>query len=151
MDITELQPKTLEQLRVVAREWDITAYSRLKKDDLILRLMRAKAENKDRAARRRRSGWDGIGSCAPSDAGAEDICAQSRFAALGCAPAWSSAGCCAQIQKYYSCWVETVNGIDPERPAHYPIFPMSASTGNQQGILSPPAEPDRAGRRGQRG
>ena len=44
MDITELQPKTLEQLRVVARDWDIPAYSRLKKDDLILRLMRANAE-----------------------------------------------------------------------------------------------------------
>src|SRR5438067_638772 len=44
MDITELQPKTLEQLRVVAREWDIPSYSRLKKDDLILRLMRANAE-----------------------------------------------------------------------------------------------------------
>ena len=44
MDIIELQPKTLEQLRIVAREWDIPAYSRLKKDELIVRLLRANAE-----------------------------------------------------------------------------------------------------------
>ena len=44
MDIIELQPKSLEQLRVVAREWEIPAYSKLKKDDLILRLLRANAE-----------------------------------------------------------------------------------------------------------
>ena len=44
MDITDLQPKSLDQLRGVAREWNIPTYSRLKKDDLIIRLLRAVAE-----------------------------------------------------------------------------------------------------------
>jgi len=44
MDIAELQPKNLAELRTVAREWDIPGYLKLKKDDLILRLLRANAE-----------------------------------------------------------------------------------------------------------
>ncbi|MGD1995728.1 MAG: transcription termination factor Rho [Anaerolineae bacterium] len=44
MDITDLEAMTLADLREMAREIDISGYSRLKKDELILRLLRAKAE-----------------------------------------------------------------------------------------------------------
>src|SRR3989304_6335981 len=44
MDISDLQNKTLEELRAVARNWEIPSYSRLKKDDLMVRLLRVNAE-----------------------------------------------------------------------------------------------------------
>ncbi len=46
MDIADLQNKTLSDLRRKAQEADITNYSRLKKWDLILRLLRDNAEKK---------------------------------------------------------------------------------------------------------
>lgn len=44
MDIAELEPKTLDELRQIARESSISGYSRLKKQDLILSLLRDNAE-----------------------------------------------------------------------------------------------------------
>lgn len=44
MDIAQLETLTLEELRNLAREADIAGFSRLKKQDLILRLLRDKAE-----------------------------------------------------------------------------------------------------------
>ncbi len=44
MDFVELEPKTLGELRDIARSMEISGYSRLKKEDLILRLLRAQAE-----------------------------------------------------------------------------------------------------------
>jgi transcription termination factor Rho len=44
MDIADLEAKTLTELRDLARDMDISGFSRLKKEDLILRLLRAKAE-----------------------------------------------------------------------------------------------------------
>ncbi len=44
MDFVELEAKTLTELREIAKSMDISGYRRLKKDDLILRLLRAKAE-----------------------------------------------------------------------------------------------------------
>ncbi len=44
MDIAALEAKTLSELREMAREMEISGFSRLKKEDLILRLLRAKAE-----------------------------------------------------------------------------------------------------------
>jgi transcription termination factor Rho len=46
MDISDLEKKTLSELRRQAQEADIAGYSRLKKWDLILRLLRDKAEKK---------------------------------------------------------------------------------------------------------
>ena len=46
MDIAELEQKNLSDLRRLAQEADIAGYSRLKKQDLILRLLRDKAEKK---------------------------------------------------------------------------------------------------------
>lgn len=44
MDITELESKTLGELRTLAREAEVPRYSRLKKPDLILGLLRTDAE-----------------------------------------------------------------------------------------------------------
>ena len=44
MDFVELEAKTLTELRDIAKTMDVSGYRRLKKDDLILRLLRAKAE-----------------------------------------------------------------------------------------------------------
>ena len=44
LNITELEAMRLSELREMAKECEISGYSRLKKQDLILRLLRAKAE-----------------------------------------------------------------------------------------------------------
>jgi transcription termination factor Rho len=44
MNITSLQDKTVDELRELAREWDVSGYSGLKKDKLIMRLLQAKTE-----------------------------------------------------------------------------------------------------------
>lgn len=44
MDIASLEVKTLADLREMAKEWQINGCSRLKKEDLILRLLQTKAE-----------------------------------------------------------------------------------------------------------
>ena len=44
MTMSELEAMTLDGLRDVARSMDITGYTRLKKYDLIMRLLRANAE-----------------------------------------------------------------------------------------------------------
>ena len=44
MDIADLEAKRLSELRNIARDMEISGYSRLKKEDLILRLLQAKAE-----------------------------------------------------------------------------------------------------------
>jgi len=46
MDITQLEQKTLDQLRQLARELGIARLSRMKKQDLILEIMRADAEKR---------------------------------------------------------------------------------------------------------
>lgn len=45
LDITQLEAMKLDELRAFAKEEGISQYSRLKKSDLILRLLREKAEN----------------------------------------------------------------------------------------------------------
>jgi transcription termination factor Rho len=45
VDIAELESKTLSDLRDVAKDMGISGYSRLKKEDLVLRLLRAQAED----------------------------------------------------------------------------------------------------------
>jgi len=44
IEIADLETRTLVELRELAKEWEVSGYSRLKKEDLILRLLRAKAE-----------------------------------------------------------------------------------------------------------
>jgi transcription termination factor Rho len=44
MNIVELETRNVDELREMAREMDISGYTRLKKHDLIMRLLKAKAE-----------------------------------------------------------------------------------------------------------
>jgi transcription termination factor Rho len=44
IDIATLEARTLAELRELAKEWDISGFSRLKKEDLVLKLLWAKAE-----------------------------------------------------------------------------------------------------------
>ncbi|MEK7275842.1 MAG: Rho termination factor N-terminal domain-containing protein, partial [Chloroflexota bacterium] len=44
IDIVGLERKSLDDLRGMAAGWGVTNYSRLKKDELIIRLLRANAE-----------------------------------------------------------------------------------------------------------
>ncbi|MGZ6392078.1 MAG: transcription termination factor Rho, partial [Ktedonobacterales bacterium] len=44
LNITELETKTLPELRDIARDWDLSGYSALKKHDLIFRLLQAETE-----------------------------------------------------------------------------------------------------------
>jgi len=46
MDITQLETKTLDELRQLAREAGVSRFSRLKKQDLILGLLRSEAERR---------------------------------------------------------------------------------------------------------
>jgi transcription termination factor Rho len=139
MDISDLQPKTLEELRRVARDWDIPAYGKLKKDDLIVRLLRANAEKEGLELR---GGIleiveDGIGFLRAEHflPGPEDIyVSQSQIRRFGLRTGDMVIGqvrAPKDSEKYYGLLrVETVNGLDPEtakkRPAFEsftPIFP----------------------------
>ncbi len=140
MDIAELQEKNLNELRVVARQWDIPAYSKLKKDDLILRLLRANAEKNGLELR---GGVldiveDGIGFLRAEHymPGPEDIyVSQSQIRRFGMRTGDMVIGqvrAPKDSEKYFGLLrVETVNGLDPEvakrRPAFEsltPIFPL---------------------------
>jgi transcription termination factor Rho len=44
MNITELEPKTVIELRDIARDWDLSGYTTLSKEDLIFQLLQTAAE-----------------------------------------------------------------------------------------------------------
>ena len=46
MDIARLEKKKLEELRQMARDMEVSGHNRLKKDKLVLALLRANAEKK---------------------------------------------------------------------------------------------------------
>ena len=131
MDITELEPKTLDQLRVVARDWEIPGYSRLKKDDLIVRLLRANAEKQGLELR---GGVleiveDGIGFLRAEHflPGPDDIyVSQSQIRRFGLRTGDMVIGqvrAPKESEKYYGLLrVETVNGLDPEAAKKRPTF-----------------------------
>ncbi|MBC7265269.1 MAG: transcription termination factor Rho [Chloroflexi bacterium] len=139
MDIAELETKTIDELRNMAREYDISGISRLKKNDLILRLLRANAE---------KQGYifgggvleimpDGIGFLRSDHLlpGPEDVyVSQSQIRRFGMRTGDMVVGQvrpAKEGEKYYSLLrVEAVNGLDPEaakRRPHFeeltPIFP----------------------------
>ena len=139
MNIVELETKTLSDLQDTAKEFDISGYSRLKKSDLIFRLLRANAE---------RQGYifgggvleimqDGIGFLrAPSLLpGPQDVyVSQSQVRRFGLRTGDMVIGQVRppkESEKYFGLLrVEAVNGLDPEASknrAHFddltPIFP----------------------------
>ena len=131
MDIAELEMQTLETLRDMAREADIAGFSRMKKQDLILRLLRDKAE---RQGHELRGGIlevtdDGIGFLRTDHylPGPNDIyVSQTQIRRFGLRTGDMVIG---QVrppkdsEKYYGLLrVEAVNGLDPELVKHRPRF-----------------------------
>ena len=139
MDIAKLEKKTLEELRKLCKELEVSGYRRMKKDDLVLALLRAKAE---KGGHTLRGGVleivdDGIGflrsgQLLPS---ADDVyVSQSQIKRFGMRTGDMVIG---QVrppkdsEKYFGLIrVEAVNGMDPEeakkRPPFHsltPIFP----------------------------
>ncbi|MGC8838272.1 MAG: transcription termination factor Rho, partial [Anaerolineae bacterium] len=139
MNIAELEPLTLTQLRDMAREMGITGYTRLKKHELIMRLLQADAE---------RQGFifgggvleimpDGIGFLRSDHLlpGPEDVyVSQSQIRRFGMRTGDWVVGQVRppkETEKYYGLLrVDAINGVDPEvakRRPHFdsltPIFP----------------------------
>ena len=131
MDMASLEARTLAELRELAKEWEISGYSRLKKEDLILRLLRAKAE---REGLRFGGGVldivddnKGYLRCNHYKPGPEDVyVSQSQIRRFGLRTGDMVIGQVRppkESEKYFSLLrVEAVNGIDPEAAKQRPYF-----------------------------
>ncbi len=131
MNIVDLETKTLTELQELAKELDLSGYTRLKKQDLILRLLRANAE---------RQGYsfgggvleimpEGIGFLRANSLlpGREDVyVSQSQIRRFGMRTGDFVIGQVRppkETEKYFSLLrVEAVNGLDPEAAKHRPRF-----------------------------
>ncbi len=131
MNIVEYETMTLAELRDMARSKDISGYSRLKKQDLILRLLRSQAEERGLLF----GGGvleivqDGIGFLRSDHLlpGPEDVyVSQSQIRRFGLRTGDMVIGQLRQpkdSEKYYSLLrVEAINGLDPEQAKNRPIF-----------------------------
>jgi transcription termination factor Rho len=131
LNITELETKTLDELREIAKEQEISGYSRLKKQDLILRLLREKAEHQGHIF----GGGvleivqEGIGFLRSDHLlpGPDDVyVSQSQIRRFGLRTGDMVIG---QVrppkdsEKYFGLLrVEAVNGLDPESAKRRPVF-----------------------------
>ncbi len=131
MNIVELEAKTLSELQDIARELDITGYSRLKKHDLTMRLLQAQAESQgllfgggilDIVA-------DGIGFLRSGDLlpSPDDIyVSQSQIRRFGLRAGDTVIGQVRppkENEKYFGLLrVEAVNNLDPEMAKRRPWF-----------------------------
>jgi len=131
VNIVELENKTMSELMDLARELDITGYSRLKKHDLMMRLLQAQAESQgflfgggilDIVS-------DGIGFLRSGDLlpSADDIyVSQSQIRRFGLRPGDTVIGQVRppkENEKYFGLLrVEAVNNVDPEKAKRRPWF-----------------------------
>lgn len=131
MDISDLEMKTLNELQDLARDMGVSGYSRMKKTDLILRLLRHKAEEQ---------GYifgggvldiiqDGIGFLRSDHLlpGPDDVyVSQSQIRRFGLRTGDMVIGQVRppkETEKYYGLLrVEAVNGLDPEQAKRRPQF-----------------------------
>jgi len=131
MSISHLEALTLDELRELARTHEVTGYTRLKKYDLIMRLLRANAE---------RQGYifgggileivqDGIGFLRSDHLlpGPEDVyVSQSQIRRFGLRTGDLVIGQVRppkDTEKYHGLLkVEAVNGLDPEEAKRRPVF-----------------------------
>ena len=131
MNIAELETKTLAELQDIARELDITGYSRLKKHDLTMRLLQAHAENQGLLF----GGGildvipEGIGFLRSGDLlpDADDIyVSQSQIRRFGLRAGDTVIGqvrAPKENEKYFGLLrVEAVNNMDPEQAKRRPWF-----------------------------
>jgi transcription termination factor Rho len=131
MDMASLEIRTLAELRELAKGWEISGYSRLKKEDLILRLLRAKAE---REGLRFGGGVldivddsKGYLRCDHYKPGPQDVyVSQSQIRRFGLRTGDMVVGQVRppkESEKYFSLLrVEAVNGMDPEAAKKRPVF-----------------------------
>ncbi len=132
MNIVELEQRTLDELRDIARQMDVSGFSRLKKADLVFRLLQAYAEEQ---------GYifgggvldiidDGIGFLRSEKSmlqGPGDIyVSQSQIRRFGMRTGDLVVGQVRppkETEKYYGLLrVEAVNGLDPEEAKRRPVF-----------------------------
>ena len=131
MNIVELETLTLSDLRDMARNKEVTGYSRLKKQDLVFQLLRSQAEAQ---------GFlfgggvleivqDGIGFLRSDHLlpGPEDVyVSQSqirRFALRTGDMVVGQVRPPKETEKYFSLLrVEAINGLDPEQSKYRPVF-----------------------------
>ena len=131
MTISQLDALNLDELREIARSIDITGYTRLKKYDLVMRLLRANAESQ---------GYifgggileivqDGIGFLRSDHLlpGPEDVyVSQSQIRRFGMRTGDFVVGQVRppkETEKYHGLLkVEAVNGLDPEQAKLRPVF-----------------------------
>jgi transcription termination factor Rho len=131
MTIAQMEELNLDELRDIARAMDISGYTRLKKYDLIMRLLRASAESQ---------GFifgggileivqDGIGFLRSDHLlpGPEDVyVSQSQIRRFGLRTGDFVVGQVRppkETEKYHGLLkVEAVNGLDPEEAKRRPIF-----------------------------
>jgi transcription termination factor Rho len=131
MDISELEKCTLEELRTMSRDANIAGFSRLKKQDLIVRILRDKAEKQGHELR---GGVldivdEGIGFLRSEHylPGTDDIyVSQTQIRRFGLRTGDMVIGQVRppkENEKYYGLLrVEAVNGVDPEVAKQRPIF-----------------------------
>jgi transcription termination factor Rho len=131
MNMAELEAKTLDGLRTIAKELSVSGYSRLKKSDLILQILRHQAESQ---------GYifgggvleiiqDGIGFLRSVDLlpGPDDIyVSQSQIRRFGLRTGDMVIGQVRppkDTEKYFGLLrVEAVNGLEPESAKKRPVF-----------------------------
>jgi transcription termination factor Rho len=131
MNMAELEAKTLDELRAIARETNISGYSRLKKSDLILQILKNQAETQGLIF----GGGvleiiqDGIGFLRSVDLlpGSDDIyVSQSQIRRFGLRTGDMVIGQVRppkDTEKYFGLLrVEAVNGLDPESAKKRPVF-----------------------------
>ncbi|NLV73487.1 MAG: transcription termination factor Rho [Chloroflexi bacterium] len=131
MNINELEAMTLSALRDIAKQRDITAYSRLKKQDLILRLLRSQAEEQGLIF----GGGvlevvqDGIGFLRSDHLipGPDDVyVSQSQIRRFSLRTGDMVIGQVRppkESEKYFSLLrVEAINGLDPEHAKTRPVY-----------------------------
>ena len=131
MNMAELEAKTLDELRSLAKEIEVSGFSKLKKSDLILKILKANAEAQ---------GFifgggvleivqDGIGFLRSVDLlpGPDDIyVSQSQIRRFGLRTGDMVIGQVRppkDTEKYFGLLrVEAVNGLDPESAKQRPVF-----------------------------
>jgi len=131
VDIAELENKTLSELREVAKEMGASGYSRLKKEDLVLHLLRAQAEEQGLIF----GGGvldiidDGIGFLRSDHylPGPEDVyVSQSQIRRFGLRTGDMVVGQVRppkENERYFGLLrVEAVNGVDPDTSKTRPVF-----------------------------
>jgi transcription termination factor Rho len=131
LNIAELEKRTVDDLRNVARELNVTAFTRLKKSDLIMRILAAQAQSMGFALGGGvlQTVQEGIGFLRSGDLlpGAEDVyVSQSQIRRFGLRTGDYVIGQVRppkESEKYFSLLkVEAVNGQDPEVAKERPNF-----------------------------